>query len=178
MPTVVKPGFSGPLKIDVELDLKSLRGLLAKHAPIGKTRPSGFTVGGKKYTYREKPQAPGRLRKSFFLKGAVRLNRKKTGVLIHSDLPYARIQDKGGKIPAHTQPAGAKKMMFKAGGKLRFVRHRKGFRLKGTDYTKAAVEEWRTRRGIKAGIKVRWAPHKKGAKPSEVAEALRTPGGL
>lgn len=159
----VKPGFNAPLKIVTEFDLKSLRGLLAREAPIGKTRPSGFTVGGKKYTYREKPPAPGRLRKSFFLKGAVRLNRKKTGVVIHSDLPYARAVDKGHRAFT-VRPKNAKFLMFRGTGRKRFFKEARIPRTKGVGYVKSAVTEWKSRRGIRAGIKVRWAPHTTGGK--------------
>ena len=146
-------------------------------APKGKARPKSFTIGKKTYTYRAAPPAPGRLRASFGKKGAVKLSSSGKSILINSDLPYARIQDKGGIIPPYRQPETSPMMMFRAGGKVVFTRYRGRIKIKGQKYIQAAFNEWTSRRKIGKNIKVRWAS-RKGEK-SVTADPLRSaPGGI
>ena len=165
-----KTGFDKPLKVKVQItprDIASLRMLLAHRAPLGKARSKSFNVkhgkGRKTYTYTNAPPAPGKLRQSFLKAGSVKLTRKGTGVIITSDLPYARIQDQGGTIKAHTQPAGAPNMMFRAGRKVVFTRHRGPIKIKAQNYVNKAVEDWVTKRGFAQRIRVQWAAFKGGA---------------
>ena len=161
-----KTGFNKPLKVKVQItprDVASLRMLLAHRAPLGKARPAGFNIKGKQYTYRNPPPSPGKLRQSFLKPGSVKLTRKGTGVIIRSDLPYARIQDQGGTIKAHTQPAGAPNMMFKRGGKFVFTRQRGTIRIKSQKYFDKALTDWVTKRGFAQRIRVQWAAFKGGA---------------
>lgn len=163
-----KAGFDGPLKILTQMDVNSLKGLLAKHAPIGKKRPSGFTVGGKRYTYRKTPPAPGRLRKSFFKSGAVKLNRRKTGIIIDIPLPYAGAVDQGRRavtIPKSPKTTG--NLMFKVGGRVIFAKQVKQPARRATNagkgFVKPAVKEWLERRGLrKRGVNIVWDTGKTG----------------
>lgn len=165
-----KARWDKPLKIVTEYDLKSLRGLLASKAPIGKPRPKGFTVRGKRYTYRNPPPAPGQLRKSFYRKGAVTLSRDGKRVLIESDVPYARAVDKGHRAFT-VRPVRAEYLMFKAGGKVVFTKKARIPRTSGKKFVKAAANEWRKRRGIKPAIRIRWKPYKGGVSGAGAARA-------
>lgn len=84
---------------------------------------------------------------------------------IKSDLPYARIQDEGGTIPAHTQMPGRPNMMFRAGGRVVFTRSRGPITIKPKHYIKSIVDDWLARRGFKSGkrgITVKWATYMPG----------------
>lgn len=172
-----KPGFDGPLKILTQMDVNSLKGLLAKHAPIGKKRSqtiSGITrlATGKRrgtrgsFTYRNAPPAPGRLRKSFFKSGAVKLNRQKTGIEINIDLPYAGAIDQGRRAVT-IKPKVANRLMFKLGNRIIFAKKvtqpaRRATNA-GKGFVKPAVKEWLERRGLrKRGVEIVWDKGKKG----------------
>jgi hypothetical protein len=152
-----KTKWTKPLKVVTHLDLKSLRGLLAKHAPIGKKRPSGFMVGKKRYTYRVPPRSPGRLRKAFYKKGAVKLSRSGKSILIEAPgADYARAVDKGRRGFTVTPKRKGKNLMFSFAGRFFFKRARIP-PAKGQHFTKAAFKEWASRRKIHKSIKIRWA---------------------
>lgn len=149
-------GFTRPVGAAVRLRLNRLRRIIKEESPIGKPRPRGYTVGGKRYTYR-KPYRPGSLKRSWDLPGTVVLSASGKTIQIRNPLPHAKAQDKGARIPERRPRRSRGKgamLMFPAGGRF-FHRRAKAFKLKGQDYVRRAVEIWRKRWGYEENV--RWS---------------------
>ena len=168
---MAKKGWDRPLKVKIEPDIKAFQKLLIRHAPRGKKRDAGYTVGGKYYAYENPPPAPGRLKKSFKKPGAVKLSKSGKTIYVYSDLPYAKSVDKGHKSyyvgPSKKRygdwlRAGGRKkghrpmLMFKLGNRF-FFKNVRIPKTSGSDYTGAAFREWAGRSKIKRNIKVKWS---------------------
>jgi len=148
-----RAGFAKPPGAAVRLRLDRLRSSIKAAAPRGKPRPTGYRVGKKFYKY-TKAYTPGSLKASFDNAATVQMSANGKSIIVRNDLPYARIIDKGGRIPErHAKPG--KFMMFPGGGNF-FHKKARGFRIKGQHYVRDGLAAWSRRWGYNA--KVRWAP--------------------
>jgi hypothetical protein len=71
------------------------------------------------------------------------VEQSETRAVFENDLPYARIQDIGGTIPA----VDGKLMVFEIGGETIYTTKRKAIFLKGSNYTQHAFDDWFTGQG-------------------------------
>jgi hypothetical protein len=94
---------------------------------------------------------------------------------IDNALPYAKIQDQGGHIPAYdiVKAKGPGHVMrAKIDGKVRFFTKRTGFDLKAQNYVQAGINEWNaTPEG--AGLTAGWSDTGPGL-PSPAISLART----
>ena len=104
----------------------------------------------------KKPPTPidtGRLRRSFRLGSrsnfGTNVNPKGDGVTIRNENVYARIWDRGGRIPDR-KPRNASFMKFFSQGKMWYLKQARGYNIQGKDYVRAAVNRWlRNDRNVK-----------------------------
>lgn len=133
-----KSGWDVPLEIDLRFNMNLLTG--AMQAGYDK---SGFSGGGS-----------GRLRRELGKLGNYKLFKKDVRIVI--PLPYARIQDTGGRIPLRVARQ-AKFMHYFAYGEEWFMRAVRGFQMKPHHYIDAGAREIMSRfNSGKGAIQVRW----------------------
>lgn len=151
-----KAGFEKPVGAVVRLRLNRLRSALKQYSPQGRPRQKGFTVNGKRYTYKT-DYTPGKLKKSWDDPNTVRLAPSGKTIIIDNPLPYARAQDKGANIPTRYPKKPGGFLMFRFHGKI-FHKQARGFKLKGQNFVKKAVDSWKSQ--FDDAPNVRWAPYR------------------
>lgn len=128
-----KSGWDQKLEIDVRFNMNLLTGAM-------QTGLDKSGIGRK----------TGRLRAELGKLGNFKLMKRDVRITI--PLPYARIQDTGGMIPARTG-----NMHYFAYGHEWFIKSVRGFRLKGFKYIEAGAREIMARfNSNKGALQVRW----------------------
>ena len=167
-------GWDGPLRLKILLNQREFIKSMAQAAPVG-THPhdqlsnSHYTDKRVKY-----PRQGMRLKAAMGDRGVGKWNifYNKEGSFIRASiavmLPYARIIDQGGEIPAVWPVAGlrytkggkaryrTRLMHFNAGDGDKFSMYRKGYTIKGQDYVSKGFNDYCNKTGSGGGMKVGW----------------------
>lgn len=135
---MAKSGWSQPLAIDIRFNMNLLTGAMQ----------AGYDASGI-------GKRSGKLRAA--LGSLANYKLMKRDVRITVNLPYARIQDTGGRIPER-RPRRAKAMRWiDSTGEMIFAKRARGFTLPGYRYIEAGGREIMNRlNGGRGAIQIRW----------------------
>lgn len=136
-----------PLKLHWAIDSRGIGEAMAKRAPWGRHTHDKIM----KYHYSKPgfPRTGGSLRRELRKPRNFRVSDNQTELTLEINLPYARIVDQGGTIPA----VSGKWMLWRSGGTTKLRRSRRGYTIKGKDYVSKGFADWS---GKSSNIKVSW----------------------
>lgn len=100
------------------------------------------------------PVKSGRLREELRDPRSYQYNKRTKAIRMLVDLPYAQIQDTGGRIPARV-PVRARVMRFWIGNMKVFSKYAKGYYLQGSGYVQNGFDLWMSARADD-NIRVYW----------------------